>query len=308
MLLYAFRDGAGHWYGDRHTPTLDGAPGTGTLHYRPDPAAGPVGPFAGQRLSVLYGPCDLDAGGPALRLDDGITVTATWHVLELLAAGPAHTASSAMGSDDPRTHQLTLGDRHYRLTVHGTAIRMSACTRGGELLAELVGSAGQSDFGPLAQLLSAAAQPAPAVAAADPQQPTPHVRSGHRAGATPGDTAAPIDCGAHPSRWKPSRSGPGNTPRSPLAGPEQRRPAKQEQQTSPHLDEVRSVYPKAYTPWLPEDDDQLRMRAAQGVTFAELVGEFGRQPGAIVSRLRKIHATGPVVDQMNEGLLPGEPY
>lgn len=52
--------------------------------------------------------------------------------------------------------------------------------------------------------------------------------------------------------------------------------------------EVRKTYPKAYTPWTNDDDAELVAMDAQGASVAEMVERFGRQPGAIRSRLAKL--------------------
>ena len=56
---------------------------------------------------------------------------------------------------------------------------------------------------------------------------------------------------------------------------------------------IRERYAQAYAAWSPEDDTHLRERFSQGATVDQLVAEFGRQPGAIRSRLRKLGLTSP---------------
>jgi hypothetical protein len=51
---------------------------------------------------------------------------------------------------------------------------------------------------------------------------------------------------------------------------------------------IRREFNQAYAPWTKEDDAYLRERFLQGATIADLVSEFGRQPGGIQSRLRKL--------------------
>jgi hypothetical protein len=51
---------------------------------------------------------------------------------------------------------------------------------------------------------------------------------------------------------------------------------------------IRQEYSQAYAPWSEEDDEYLRSRFLEGATVEELVSEFGRRPGGIRSRLRKL--------------------
>lgn len=51
---------------------------------------------------------------------------------------------------------------------------------------------------------------------------------------------------------------------------------------------IRRQYNQAYEPWSPEDDAYLEARFLEGATIDDLVWEFGRQPGGIRSRLRKL--------------------
>ena len=321
MLLYAFRDEAGHWHGDPATPTLDGDPGTGTLLYRPDPAAGPPGPFAGQRLDVLYGPCDLDVGGPALQLDDGTAVTATWRVLELLDGGPERPPTAcgpaATPGGAPVRYQVTTADRHYTLTVHGTAVHASACTHDGEARSELTGTLEPGDLGPIVQLLSAAALPAQpyraphlpsARPAPPPRRPAGSEWTAHeeqvcraRAGATPQELATELGRSVKSVRWKLYQFGLADFPEELVAVPGQGRPAKE---PAYRVEDVRQDHAQAYRRWSPEDDERLRLMAATGAMLPELVAAFGRQEGGILSRLRKIGATGPVVDQVDQAPPP----
>jgi hypothetical protein len=51
---------------------------------------------------------------------------------------------------------------------------------------------------------------------------------------------------------------------------------------------IRKEYCQAYAPWSEQDDEYLRSRFLEGATLADLVSEFGRQPGGIRARLRKL--------------------
>jgi len=51
---------------------------------------------------------------------------------------------------------------------------------------------------------------------------------------------------------------------------------------------LREKHPKAYAPWTGDDDRILSAMHEEGATTAELCDRFGRQPGSIRSRLRKL--------------------
>ena len=52
--------------------------------------------------------------------------------------------------------------------------------------------------------------------------------------------------------------------------------------------ELRKTYPNAYMPWSSEEDDALTIRFNMGATVADMVTDFGRQPGSIQMRLEKL--------------------
>lgn len=54
------------------------------------------------------------------------------------------------------------------------------------------------------------------------------------------------------------------------------------------LRKIQQRYPHAYERWTPADDDELRRLFREGVSVQSLAGQFGRQPSAIQSRLRKL--------------------
>jgi hypothetical protein len=54
------------------------------------------------------------------------------------------------------------------------------------------------------------------------------------------------------------------------------------------VEAIRREHNQAYAPWSEQDDAYLRSRFLEGATIDELVWEFGRQPGGIRSRLRKL--------------------
>lgn len=56
------------------------------------------------------------------------------------------------------------------------------------------------------------------------------------------------------------------------------------------LAKIRATHPRAYEKWTDAEDDELRRQHARGTTVRQLAEMFGRQPGAIESRLRKLGA------------------
>ncbi|MEV8597587.1 hypothetical protein [Streptomyces sp. NPDC052012] len=66
------------------------------------------------------------------------------------------------------------------------------------------------------------------------------------------------------------------------------------------VEEKRKVHPNAYRRWTSEDDEHLADRCAEGASLAELSTEFGRNLGAIASRLIKIGAAGPALEEAEE--------
>jgi hypothetical protein len=55
------------------------------------------------------------------------------------------------------------------------------------------------------------------------------------------------------------------------------------------LTEIRQDHPRAYEPWTPEDDNQLRQLFHAGVSQEQMSKALQRQCSAIRSRLMKLH-------------------
>lgn len=53
------------------------------------------------------------------------------------------------------------------------------------------------------------------------------------------------------------------------------------------IEKMREVYPNAYRPWLPAQDDELKMYFQQGESIADLSDRLGRHEGSIKMRLQK---------------------
>lgn len=101
------------------------------------------------------------------------------------------------------------------------------------------------------------------------------------------------ECGADLSadtilaRWKPDSSN------ERLVIPDKRKiksPTKPESTDakSYSVEVIREDYNQAYTPWSEEADEYLRQRFSEGASVEDMSNEFGRQPGGIDSRLRKL--------------------
>ncbi len=59
------------------------------------------------------------------------------------------------------------------------------------------------------------------------------------------------------------------------------------------LADIRKRYPNAYKAWSPQDDEGLRDGFEKGKAIRELAREFGRNAGAIRSRLRNLGLQDP---------------
>ena len=77
-----------------------------------------------------------------------------------------------------------------------------------------------------------------------------------------------------------------------------------------NVEEIRRQHPQAYAKWSSEDDERLKEMYAAGTTVAELARHFGRNRGAIRSRLKKLGlsqevAAGSTYDQTRARLEQG---
>lgn len=64
--------------------------------------------------------------------------------------------------------------------------------------------------------------------------------------------------------------------------------AREEPEAGSLAAEMKRRYPRAYTPWRPEDDELLRELFAAGTSKKEMVAQLQRQPKAVESRIRKL--------------------
>ncbi|MFD5619205.1 hypothetical protein [Streptomyces yangpuensis] len=325
MLIYAFRDAHGTWHGDPHAEIHETRPGRGTLTLPPTPPGEAPGLFDGQRLDVLYAACSLEACQDSYRLDDGSSLPATWHVHELLSPAylPPH-AEPTRASPAPRRKagvnlELRSEDRRYSLSadylgegrMELTAI---VCTLDGTVQGELTGELDACDLSELGRLIASVPATAPG-RSTDPDVPAPtvkatrhgeawtaeavdHLKDHHQAGKTPRELARELGRSEKSIRWK--LYGLKLAPYPADLVPEQRTSPRPEPPKAYTVEEKRKTHPNAYKPWTPDDEQHLGERCAQGIRLADLARQFGRDPGAIASRLRKINAEGPAADEAGE--------
>lgn len=52
--------------------------------------------------------------------------------------------------------------------------------------------------------------------------------------------------------------------------------------------DIQKRHPRAYEPWTPEEETQLRELLASGLTVAQIAGQLARQRGAIRSRIARL--------------------
>lgn len=68
--------------------------------------------------------------------------------------------------------------------------------------------------------------------------------------------------------------------------------AGEEKLTPEYVLNTRAIYPRAFEPWSAEEETRLVSLYQDGYPIDELAEHFSRQPGAIRSRLRKLHGEG----------------
>ncbi|MFE2044227.1 hypothetical protein ACFXAZ_25545 [Streptomyces sp. NPDC059477] len=260
----------------------------------------------------------MEASQTSYRLDNGDSFPASWHVHELLS--PAHqrvpTAPGAVR--DTATVRLESGSPRRRYVLHAgllaqgrAEITVVVRTPDGVIRGELTGELDICDLGEISRLIasapvtstarttSSAASAAPAQAARRGQAWTPeaiaYLKEHYRAGKSPEQLAEELRRSENSVRWKlyglklaPHPTGLVPDPRPAAAEPETPR--------AYTVEAKRQLHPNAYKPWEPEDEHRLAERCAQGASLSQLSQEFGRNEGAIASRLLKIQASGPAAD------------
>ncbi|MGW6832252.1 hypothetical protein ACWGCI_02385 [Streptomyces sp. NPDC054949] len=322
MLIYAFRDAGGTWHGDPDAVIRELQPGRGPLTLPSTAPGRDPGLFDGQQVEVLYASCDLEASQTSYRLDDGDAFLATWHVHELLSPAYHRGAAASDALRNAATVRLEIGSSHRRYNLHfdllaegRVEITVVVCTAEGVIRGELTGELDTCDLSEVGRLIASApiasapiasavettsstASPALAKVTRHGQAWSPeaitYLEEHHRAGKGPERLAEELGRSEKSIRWKLY-----GLKLAPYPGdlvPDPRLAAEPEAPKAYTVEAKRQLYPNAYKPWEPEDEQRLAKRCAQGVSLPALAQEFGRNEGAIASRLLKIQAEGPAAD------------
>ncbi|MFJ8026036.1 hypothetical protein [Streptomyces sp. NPDC096311] len=318
ILIYAFRDERGAWHGDPDAVILETEPRKGTLTVPAGPGEA-TGVFAGQRLTVLYADCELEASHNAYRLDGGERLPASWHVHELLAPAYQPDSPAAKALPPARTPRgtaapgvkLEIGDAHRRYCLSADPVddgrvelTVIICSSDGIIHGELTGEIDSGDLDSVARLITSAASaclvpvlPAappsvPAgVKAAHPGAPWTHeaelyLREGHHAGKSPAQLAQELGRSENSIRWK--LYGLKLVPYPSDLVPAQKAVTAPEQPKAYTVEEKRQAHPRAYERWTPEEDARLSELHACNTPVSDMARELGRNEGAITSRLERI--------------------
>ncbi|MFE1906813.1 hypothetical protein ACFW96_24550 [Streptomyces gardneri] len=247
------------WHGDPGAALPGIEPGRGVLTLPSTVPGQDPGAFDGQRVEVLYAGCDREASDATYRLDSGEAFLATLHVHELLS--PAYrgvAAAPAAAQEATTTVRLEVGGPNRRYNLHAELV-----AEGRVDIKVVVSSPDGVIHGELAGEL-------------DPRdlgEIGRHLASVARAASF---AAPPVEA---------------------MLVPAPRTPAEREEPKAYTVEEKRRMYPNAYKPWEPADEQRLAERCAQGVSLLDLSKEFGRNEGAIASRLVKIQAEGPAAEE-----------
>ncbi|CAL9673388.1 hypothetical protein SUDANB174_07636 [Streptomyces sp. enrichment culture] len=121
-----------------------------------------------------------------------------------------------------------------------------------------------------------------------------YLKEHYQAGMSPEQLAEELGRSEKSIRWKLHSLGLASFP-SDLV-PDPRTPVEPQVPKAYTVEEKRQLHPNAYKPWNLEDEQRLAERCAQGASLSELSQEFGRNEGAIASRLLKIQANGPAAE------------
>ncbi|MBQ1076657.1 hypothetical protein KBX06_26400 [Micromonospora sp. C31] len=317
-LIYAFQVEDGSWHGDSGRTYRGMGPATyATLTFRPGPDdPGADSPFAGQTLRVAVASIDERvAGEVAYRLDDGTVHYGTDTVDELLfgldlhrlpisswppaAHDPTPTVPAMPVAKTPAhpvvlSWQVSDAGRHYTLTlttgVDGPIVEVLGADNNGQLVAEFAGYLPGGDLSLVARVFLAAVANPGAVPVPSPrrsrswsEQESTYVASRHRDGADAETIAVELGRTANSIRYKLHALGLG-----PFPGTNTSRPPAPPRTPAYTMEDLRQVHPNSHKPWEPADDERLARRAAEGASVSELMEEFGRNHGAITSRLARV--------------------
>lgn len=316
VLIYAFCDARGTWYGDPDADLRGIQPGRGVLTLPPTIPGQDPGLFDGQQVKVLYAACDLEASQTSYRLDGGGSFVATWHVHELLSPAYHRVPTASAAVRDAATVRLEIGSSQRRYSLHAdllaegrVEITVVVSTADGVIRGELTGELDTCDLSEVVHLItsapiasavdtSAATSPAPIKATRPGQAWTSeaiaYLEEHYRAGEGLEQLAEKLGRSEKSIRWKLYGLKLAPYPGDLVSDP---RPVVEPEAPKAYtVDAKRQLHPNAYKPWEPEDEQRLAERCSQGASLSELSQEFGRNEGAIASRLLKIQAEGPAAD------------
>ncbi|MFF3113595.1 hypothetical protein ACFVSN_30930 [Kitasatospora sp. NPDC057904] len=223
--------------------------------------------------------------------------------------------------------QASDGSRRYELSYESRAdglgrVVVTGCDANGEVVADLRGDVLPAAIPLIAQLLMrmAGATPGdrrppapagPATVVPGPRAPrtgelwgreeTEQLVAAHREGADPAQIARRLERSEKSVRWKLYGLRLALYPEDLVSASRAAAPAGRPKPEKAYtVEEVQRQYPNAYKRWTSEEDDALKARCAEGASLAELAEEFGRNKGAIASRLLKLGAEGPAAEEAQE--------
>ncbi|MFC9330783.1 helix-turn-helix domain-containing protein [Kitasatospora sp. NPDC057015] len=220
------------------------------------------------------------------------------------------------------TAHTSNGGRRYELSYDSVTpgrgrVGIVGCDASGEVVTELRGDVLSVDIPLIVRLLTGATgtdgthggEPAPTGPRAPRRPPrTGELWSGeeesrlatlHYEGRDPADIAQQLGRSEKSIRWKLAGLGLALFPEDLVPAPRSV-PAQPEAEKAYTVEEKRREHSNAYKRWTVEEEEDLLDRCAQGVSLRELAEEFGRNEGAIASRLLKLDAQGPAVAEAEE--------
>lgn len=231
--------------------------------------------------------------------------------LDTTEASALPAALPQAGSNSELIVESRHGQRHMRLAGdfrEGERVELSVvvCTPGGEILGELDGEMDTADLNAVGELLREAASAttsasarkasaaAPSRGARWSEEDKARLVARFRSGAQPEELAEEFGRSLKSIRWKLFQLNLAPFPEDLL--PERRTPPLSPPKAY-SVEDLRRTHPNSHKRWTAEDDELLARRCAQGASLQELITEFGRNEGAICSRLVKIGAQGPAADR-----------
>ncbi|MFF8837399.1 hypothetical protein [Streptomyces sp. NPDC015130] len=239
----------------------------------------------------------LEVGGPHHRYHLHAELVADGRVaINVVVSSPDGVVTGELaGEVDARD----LGEISRHLASVARTASFSAPSASAPLASASSPSSSSSSSSASSSAASSTAPPAEARAKHRGQAWTPEavalLQELHRAGKAPEQIAEELGRTENSIRWK--LHGLGLAPRPGDLVPAARTPAEREEPKAYTVEEKRRLYPNAYKPWEPADELLLAERCAQGVSLHDLSQEFGRNEGAIASRLLKIEAQGPAFEE-----------